>query len=106
LKRLEVRVATALGKERPVLIVSCDYSCEAQETVVVAPIRTKPPPFPCPGLLKVESLKKRGDVTGFIRLDLVAFYERKNIGPKLIHQFTDADDIELINGTLKAALGL
>ena len=98
-------MATVLGKERPVFIVSCDYSCEGQETIVVAPIRTKPPPFPCPGLLKVESLKKRGNVTGFIRLDLLAFYERKNIGPKIIHHFTDADDVEQINGTLRQRSG-
>jgi mRNA-degrading endonuclease toxin of MazEF toxin-antitoxin module len=105
-KRLEVRYAYALGKERPVLILSNDVACESQETIVVAPIRSKPPPFPCPGLLKVDSLKHRGSVRGFMRLDILLTFERKDIDAKVVHRFTDADDVELINGTLRNALGL
>jgi len=106
LQRLEVREANALGKIRPVIILSNDYACLSQETILTAPIRTKPPPFQCPGLLKVESLKKHGDIHGFIRLDLIIFYSRNQIGDKVIHRFTDQDDVDLINGTLKSALGL
>jgi hypothetical protein len=72
----------------------------------LSPIRTKPPPFACPGLLKIESLKQRGDLHGFMRLDLILVYPRNQIGDKVIHRFADQDDVDLINGTLKAALGL
>lgn len=106
MERLEVRYARALGKERPVLILSCDYACLSQETLVAAPIRSVSPPFQCPGLLKVESLKNHGTLTGFIRLDLLFTFERKDFGNKILHQFTEHDDIKLINGTLQAALGL
>ncbi len=73
---------------------------------MVAPIRTKRPPFACPGLVKVESLKKHGNLHGFIRLDLILVFPRAAIGNRVLHHFTDQDDIDTINGSLKAALGL
>lgn len=104
--RLEVREAEALGKIRPVLVVSCDYACLSQESILVAPVRTKPPPFACPGLLKVESLKQYGGLHGYIRLDFILVFPRSKIGDKVLHRFTAQEDVDLINGSLKAALGL
>jgi hypothetical protein len=102
LERLEVREAIALGKTRPVIIISCDYACRGQETILAAPIRSKPPPFPCPGLIKIESLKKHGTLKGYIRLDLIFVFERAKIGARVLHHFTDREDIDTINSTLKA----
>ncbi len=73
---------------------------------MVAPIRTKSPPFACPGLVKVESLKNHGTLHGFIRLDLILFFPRAEIGNRVLHRFTEQDDIDTINGSLKASLGL
>lgn len=73
---------------------------------MAAPIRSIPPPFVCPGLLKVESLHDRGELTGFMRLDLITFYERRFVGDKIQHYFQNRDDVDLIDGTLRAALGL
>lgn len=106
LRRLEVRVATALGKERPVLIVANDFACQGQETIVAAPIRTKPPPFPCPGLLAIDQLADHGDLRGYIRLDLLIVYERNAFSTKVVHFFSHRDDVARINDELKAALGL
>jgi hypothetical protein len=73
---------------------------------MVAPIRTKRPPFACPGLLKVESLRDYGTLHGFIRLDLILFFPRAQIGNRVLHRFTEHEDIDTINGSLKASLGL
>ena len=102
MKRFEVRVASALGKERPVLLISHDEACQGQETVVAVPIRTKPPPFQCHGLLDISSLREKHDLTGYIRFDLPLFYRRALMG-KLIHTFTNAEDVEFLNAALRDA---
>jgi len=53
----------------------------------------------------VSSLRQHGTLTGYIRCDFLITYMRKDIG-RLIHHFTDPDDVALIDGTLRAALGL
>jgi hypothetical protein len=98
-----VRVATALGKQRPVLLISHDDACVAQETVVAVPIRTWPPPFKCHGLLDIGTLSDSHDLTGYIRFDLPLFYRRTDISTRLIHRFTNANDVALLNAAIKDA---
>jgi hypothetical protein len=88
-----------------VLLISDEETCIGQETVAAVPIRTMPPPFPTRGLVRIEDLKSRKDLTGFIRCDLPIFYPRSAIG-KLIHHFTDPADVEAIDAALRAAFGL
>jgi hypothetical protein len=105
-RRLEVRVASALTKQRPVLLISHEDSCIGQETVVAVPIRTVPPPFVCRGLLAISALRDHGDLTGYIRFDLPVFYRRGDIGPRVIHHFTDPTDVGIINAAISEAFGL
>ncbi|HTU69521.1 MAG TPA: type II toxin-antitoxin system PemK/MazF family toxin [Candidatus Baltobacteraceae bacterium] len=102
MNRFDVRIATALGKDRPVLLISHDDACAAQETVVAVPIRTKPPPFQCHGLPDILSLRDAHDLRGYIRFDLPHFYRRSDIG-RLIRRFTDAEDVERLNAAIKDA---
>jgi hypothetical protein len=106
LLRLEVRVAFALTKPRPVMLIAHNDACQRQETVVAVPIRTMPPPFQCHGLIAVSSLLERSDLTGFIRCDLPVFYRRADIGPRVIHRFTNPNDVATIDRAIRDALGL
>ncbi len=101
-----MRVAQALTKQRPVLLISHPEACAGQETVVAVPIRTVPPPFVCHGLVKLSTLQDPGTLTGYIRCDLPIFYRRSDLSKKVIHQFTVPGDIEKIEAALRDAFGL